>query len=415
MKKIIALVLAGLMLTASLAGCSKTQEYNNPYSSISLETIKGALENADSYKDITIKQSEVDEQFDSTKESLLNKWAEDLATGTAIEEGDTLKIDYVGVLDGETEPFEGGSATDAELKIGSDKFIDGFEDGLVGKKIGDEGIVLDLTFPKDYKDEKKDPDGAKKFNGKKVKFTVSVKSGKGARYNDALIKKAFADNEDAYDKFTTVAEYEKATMEDIYSSLAFAEYRKLVKMVKYPMDLLQDEYNSTMENYAAAAANYGMTLEEFVKSYYCYYVMGSIYKNLEDLSKGVKSQAASTIKDQYLLRYIYLENKEAIDKLYETENDRIVGEFKHEYEQYAEAYGIDDTFEEAYQSEQLKDMVIRQLVYEFLVDFVTVEDDIEPTPTPTAQESATPSTAATSIPTDSKETDAATTPEETAE
>ena len=52
-----------------------------------------------------------------------------------VENKDVVNIDYEGKVDGET--FSGGSATGAHLEIGSDSFIDGFEDGLVGVKIGD--------------------------------------------------------------------------------------------------------------------------------------------------------------------------------------------------------------------------------------------------------------------------------------
>ena len=56
---------------------------------------------------------------------------EEVTDGT-VETGDTVNIDYTGYIDGET--FEGGSATGADLTIGSNSFIDGFETGLIGKK-----------------------------------------------------------------------------------------------------------------------------------------------------------------------------------------------------------------------------------------------------------------------------------------
>ena len=64
---------------------------------------------------------------------LLYTSSEQSTEGT-VEDGDTLNIDYEGKVDGKT--FDGGSAEGASLTIGTGTFIDGFESGLVGKKIG---------------------------------------------------------------------------------------------------------------------------------------------------------------------------------------------------------------------------------------------------------------------------------------
>lgn len=81
------------------------------------------------------------------------------------QDGDTLVIDFVGKLDGEA--FEGGSAEDVRLKIGSGQFIPGFEEQLTGVKKGEEKTI-DVTFPEDY--------GAEHLAGKAATFDVTVKS-----------------------------------------------------------------------------------------------------------------------------------------------------------------------------------------------------------------------------------------------
>ena len=83
----------------------------------------------------------------------------------AAVEGDTLVIDFVGKVDGEA--FEGGSAQDIRLKLGSGQFIPGFEDQLTGVKKGEEKTI-DVTFPDDY--------GAEHLAGKAATFDVTVKS-----------------------------------------------------------------------------------------------------------------------------------------------------------------------------------------------------------------------------------------------
>jgi trigger factor len=83
----------------------------------------------------------------------------------AAADGDQLMIDFAGTKDG--EEFEGGSAEDSELVLGSKRMIPGFEDGLIGAKAGDEK-VLALTFPEDYHSED--------LKGAAVEFKVTVKS-----------------------------------------------------------------------------------------------------------------------------------------------------------------------------------------------------------------------------------------------
>lgn len=82
---------------------------------------------------------------------------------TVVENGDVANIDYEGLLDGEA--FDGGTAQDYDLEIGSGSFIDGFEDGLIGAEVGKE-TDLNLTFPEDY--------GNSDLAGKEVGFKVTV-------------------------------------------------------------------------------------------------------------------------------------------------------------------------------------------------------------------------------------------------
>lgn len=85
-------------------------------------------------------------------------------TGKAAD-GDKVTIDYLGKVDG--EPFEGGADQDAELVIGSNRFIPGFEEQLVGLKEGDEKVIT-VTFPADYQ--------AAHLAGKEASFDIKVKA-----------------------------------------------------------------------------------------------------------------------------------------------------------------------------------------------------------------------------------------------
>lgn len=104
----------------------------------------------------------------------------------AAEDGDQVVIDFVGKVDGEA--FEGGSAEDYPLVLGSGSFIPGFEEQLVGVKAGDEKDV-DVTFPEQY--------GAPHLAGKAAVFTVTVKAVKApktAEIDDELAKKFGAED-----------------------------------------------------------------------------------------------------------------------------------------------------------------------------------------------------------------------------
>ncbi|OAN56083.1 MULTISPECIES: trigger factor [unclassified Sphingobium] len=97
----------------------------------------------------------------ATQQGALEEQADDHEAA----EGDTLVIDFVGKVDGEA--FEGGSAQDIRLKLGSGQFIPGFEEQLTGVKKGEEKTI-DVSFPEDY--------GAAHLAGKAATFDVTVKS-----------------------------------------------------------------------------------------------------------------------------------------------------------------------------------------------------------------------------------------------
>lgn len=82
-----------------------------------------------------------------------------------VQDGDTVNIDYVGKYADTKEAFDGGTAQGADLVIGSNSYIEGFESGLIGAKVG-ETRDLNLTFPENY--------GAANLAGKDVIFTVTI-------------------------------------------------------------------------------------------------------------------------------------------------------------------------------------------------------------------------------------------------
>lgn len=119
------------------------------------------------YKKLGVKMTETkiaDKDIDGVLKNLANSYAEKKVTKRAAKLTDEVIIDFVGKKDGVA--FDGGSAKDYKLTLGSGTFIPGFEDGVVGHEPGDK-FELELTFPKDY--------GMKDLAGAKTKFEVLLK------------------------------------------------------------------------------------------------------------------------------------------------------------------------------------------------------------------------------------------------
>ena len=105
-----------------------------------------------------------DEDLATMLETLRKQHAAWADVDTAAGENDRVTVDFVGTIDGEV--FEGGKAEDFPLELGQGRMIPGFEDNIVGKKVGEE-VVADVTFPDDYH--------AENLKGKAAQFTITVK------------------------------------------------------------------------------------------------------------------------------------------------------------------------------------------------------------------------------------------------
>jgi trigger factor len=111
-----------------------------------------------------------DQDVDNMLEALRKQQAEWVDVDRAAAEGDEVTIDYVGVRDGEA--FDGGSAEDFPLELGSGKAVPGFEEGIVGMSKGDEKVIA-VKFPDNYH--------AEEMRGADVEFTIKLKEVKEAK------------------------------------------------------------------------------------------------------------------------------------------------------------------------------------------------------------------------------------------
>ena len=158
MKKIIITVIAVCMCIA-LASCSKKNPVTGYKSGdVTLGQYKGL-----SYSRLSTEVS--DDDVEKKVQSDLKSHSERVeVTDRAVQNGDTVNIDFVGKIDGVA--FDNGSASGTELEIGSGRMIPGFEEGIIGFALG-ESRTIDVTFPEDYS-------GSAELAGKAATFDITV-------------------------------------------------------------------------------------------------------------------------------------------------------------------------------------------------------------------------------------------------
>lgn len=182
MKKTVFTAAVLLLSATMIAGCTTAKDATTDKNATSGDaSASGSAEKAISISDYNLddyvtlgdyNQVKVEVKYDQVSQDDINSYANKVAAQypdykktdkKTVEDGDVVNIDYVGTRDG--EEFDGGSDTDFNLTIGSNQFIDGFEDGLIGKKVGDK-VTLNLTFPEDY--------SVTDLAGKDVVFHVTI-------------------------------------------------------------------------------------------------------------------------------------------------------------------------------------------------------------------------------------------------
>jgi trigger factor len=139
-----------------------------------------------------LKAEVADKDVDDDLMRLARRMRETQPVDRAAEKGDVAVVDFLGKID--DKAFDGGAGTDVPLEIGSDTFVPGFEDQLVGAKAGEQREVK-VTFPADYV--------FTDVAGKDASFSVTVKevrSGAAAAVDEALAKKLGLDSLDALRK-----------------------------------------------------------------------------------------------------------------------------------------------------------------------------------------------------------------------
>lgn len=247
MKKKTALVSMLLVLSLTLTGCSWSDftsklPWNKDSAEEAADYVAEDCVTLGDYKGVEVDVTITDEELQAEIDSLIAQGTKNqkVKNRKVAKKNDIVNIDYVGKVDGKT--FDGGSAEKYDLTLGSNSFIEGFEDGVIGMKIG-EKKTLNLQFPDPY------PSDTTK-SGKKVKFTVtlnSISKEVKPKLTDKFIKK----NSD----YKTVDEFKKGKTEELQkeketnkASTAFTNFLQTVKVTTYPESLIA-KYKTYYDTY----------------------------------------------------------------------------------------------------------------------------------------------------------------------
>ena len=250
------------------------------------------------------------EEVDNSIKELLNEYAEVVVKEGNVESGDIAIIDFAGYKDGVA--FEGSTSENYSLTIGSNTFIPGFEDAVIGMAKGEEKDI-ELTFPEDYMQED--------LKGQKVIFKVKVNEIK-ARKIPELNKEFFEDlnmegitdkeslEKDIKEELTHRKEHE---LEHAYEDACLDKAANNMKIEILP-ELIDDEAHHMYHEFMDRMKRQGISEELYLK-----------YTNSteEELIEKMKDEAKKRIQYRYLLREIIkkenikITDKEAKEKIKE--------------------------------------------------------------------------------------------------
>ena len=293
---------------------------------------------------ITVTKEEIEDRI----HHLLEDYAEIVAKDGKVANGDTAIIDFKGLKDGVA--FDGGTAENYSLVIGSHTFIPGFEEAIVGMKKGEEKDI-DLTFPEDYMSEE--------LKGQKVTFKVKVNEIK-TRVVPKLDKDFFEDL--GMENVNTKEELEKEIKGEIEHQKEHEEEHayeekcldKAASNMKADIceEIINDEVEHMYNEFMQRMAMQGISEE-------MYYQYTKAKK--EDITGQMKDEASKRVSYRYLLKAIVEAEKiKATDK-----------ETKARVKEMAEMYKVD---EETILKEVSMENIKFDLIYQKALDIVTANE-----------------------------------------
>lgn len=343
-KKILALAV-GVLMAASLAGCS--QGLSNKYITV------------DKYKGLEVPKVDTEKVTDKSVESVINSKLTSTATkedvkDRAAKSGDTVNIDFKGSVDG--KEFQGGSAEKQDLKLGSGQYIGpngdykGFEEQIVGHKAGD-SFDITVQFPSNYTNKDMENKVAV-FNTKLNSIAVEHVP----ELTDGWVKKNSKTSK-------TVEDYKKEVKKQLEDNNKKSAQNSLQKEVLdalldqthvkgYPEKEVDKQIKSINDYYQNMAKAYKLEFKDFIKQY--------LGVSEDDFNKQAKDAARMTVKTSMACELV-AKKKNLIpsDKEYDKEIKKIASG--------AGFKNVQD-FKKQVGEDVIKSTILQQKVVEYLAD-----------------------------------------------
>ncbi|MBF1173214.1 MAG: trigger factor [[Eubacterium] sulci] len=264
------------------------------------------------YKGIEVEQVDpevTEEDVDRDIEAMRKRNSRMVVADRPVENGDTVILDYAGFVG--DEQFQGGTAENQELKIGSGMFIPGFEEQLIGVKAGESKDVV-VTFPEEYQ--------AKELAGKEATFKCTVHEVKFEELPEL-------DDEFAKDvsEFDTLAELRDDARARILESVKLqceneAKDKVIAQVyennkIEAPATMVADEMDRMIQELEQQMRYQGLNIEQYLQ------FTGS---NLDDFRNEIKPEAEKRVATRIVLRSIGdVENVEVTDEDLDKELQRM--------------------------------------------------------------------------------------------
>ncbi|HJA21661.1 MAG TPA: trigger factor [Candidatus Limosilactobacillus intestinipullorum] len=292
-------------------------------------------------QDTTVSDADVDSEIEKKRQQQAELV---LKEDKPAAKGDTVVIDYEGSIDG--KKFDGGSADNYSLELGSGSFIPGFEDQLVGANSGDD-VDVKVTFPEDYH--------AKELAGKEALFKVKVHEIKEKQLPE--LDDDFA--KDVDEDVNTLDELKDKTRKQLQEqkdnqakgAIEDAAIEKAVanaEIEDIPQAMLDDDTNRQMQQYLAGMQQQGISPQMYFQ------ITGT---KEDDLKKQFANDAEQRVKTNLVLEAI------VDDAKLEASEDEI----KDEVKDLAKQYGME---EDAVEKALSKDMLSHDIKIKKAVDLV---------------------------------------------
>ena len=298
---------------------------------------------------VSVKKTEIEEGLKQIQQQ--NARAITIDDGQA-EMGDTLTINFEGFMDGTA--FEGGKGESYPLVLGSQSFIPGFEEQLVGAKKGQK-LSINVKFPEKYH--------AEALAGKDAVFEVEVLSisrKELPEIDDEFAKDLGYDDIEALNK-SVKAKLKKEKEDKLRSEARHTIMDKLIEdtCIDLPPQMLNEKVEETKKGYESRIKGSGIDPNTYYK--YIFNIEGDKDES-DTIDKLIKQQVEKDIKTDLILRKIIeAENIQASEEDLEAEYKNLAAAYKQPLEEFKK--GVND-----YLKEYLKDIIAQNKAYDFLVD-----------------------------------------------